>query len=100
MNSMPDDLPDDPVLLKQMLLEAYAARSREQEVKEAYATHIVDLKEQIKLLRDRLFGRKSEQAIDPNMKKSSRRRHAVENASHSRLTCHVSKSSTNCLNTN
>lgn len=66
MNSMPDDLPDDPVLLKQMLLEAYAARSREQEVKEAYATHIVDLKEQIKLLRDRLFGRKSEQAIDPN----------------------------------
>lgn len=66
MNSMPDDLPDDPVLFKKMLLEAYAARSREQEIKEAYATHIVDLKEQIKLLRDRLFGRKSEQAIDPN----------------------------------
>ena len=49
-----------------MLLEAYAARSREQEFKEAYATHSVDLKEQIKLLRDRLFGRKSEQTIDPN----------------------------------
>ncbi len=26
----------------------------------------MDLKEQIKLLRDRLFGRKSEQSVDPN----------------------------------
>ncbi|EPN70141.1 ISPsy5, transposase, partial [Pseudomonas syringae pv. actinidiae ICMP 19097] len=50
MKLMPDDLPDDPVLLRQMLLEA-------QDAKEAYATHIVDLKEQIKLLRDRIFGR-------------------------------------------
>lgn len=49
-----------------MLLEAYEARLREQEVNEAYATHIVDLKEQIKLLRDRLFNRKSEQTVDPN----------------------------------
>ncbi len=56
---MPEDLPDDPILLKQMLLDA-------QEVKEAYATHIVDLKEQIKLLRDRIFGRKSEQMDEPN----------------------------------
>ncbi|WP_406643963.1 hypothetical protein [Pseudomonas quasicaspiana] len=48
---MPDNLPDDPVLLKQMLLESYDARSREQEVKEAHATQIIDLKEQIKLLR-------------------------------------------------
>lgn len=56
---MPEDLPDDPILLKQMLLDA-------QEVKEAYATHIVDLKEQIKLLRDRIFGRKSEQTDEPN----------------------------------
>ena len=39
---------------------------REQEVKEAYATHIVDLNEQIKLLRDRLFNRKSEQSLEPN----------------------------------
>ncbi|WP_339471101.1 IS66 family transposase zinc-finger binding domain-containing protein, partial [Pseudomonas capeferrum] len=66
MISLPDNLPDDPVLLKQMLLEAYEARLREQEVNEAYATHIVDLKEQIKLLRDRLFNRKSEQTVDPN----------------------------------
>lgn len=33
---------------------------------QAYQTHIVDLKEQIKLLRDRLFGRKSEQTVEPN----------------------------------
>ncbi|MDU8333898.1 IS66-like element IS684 family transposase, partial [Pseudomonas syringae pv. actinidiae] len=59
MKLMPDDLPDDPVLLRQMLLEA-------QDAKEAYATHIVDLKEQIKLLRDRIFGRKSEQTVEPN----------------------------------
>lgn len=66
MISLPDNLPEDPLLLKQMLLVAYAARSREQEVKEAYATHIVDLKEQIKLLRDRLFNCRSEQTVDPN----------------------------------
>lgn len=66
MRPLPENLPDDPILLKQMLLESYEARSREQEVKEAYATHIVDLKEQIKLLRDRIFGRKSEQTIEPN----------------------------------
>ena len=66
MISMPDNLPDDPVLLKQMLLETYEARARDQEVKEAYQTHIVDLKEQIKLLRDRIFGRKSEQTVEPN----------------------------------
>ena len=63
MNLMPEDLPDDPVLLKQMLLEAL---SRQQVTAEAYQTHIVDLKEQIKLLRDRLFGRKSEQTVEPN----------------------------------
>lgn len=74
MISVPDSLPDDPVLLKQMLLESYAARAceqsaarvREQEVKEAYTTHIDDLKEQIKLWRDRFFGHKSEQILDPN----------------------------------
>ena len=63
MNLMPEDLPDDPILLKQMLLEAL---SRQQVTAEAYQTHIVDLKEQIKLLRDRLFGRKSEQTVEPN----------------------------------
>lgn len=40
--------------------------ARDREVKDAYATHIVDLKEQIKLLRDRIFGRKSEQTVEPN----------------------------------
>lgn len=64
MISLPDNLPDDPVLLKQLLLEAL---SRQEESAQAYQTRIVDLKEQIKLLRDRLFGRKSEQTIDPNM---------------------------------
>ena len=63
MISLPDDLPDDPVLLKQLLLEAL---NRQEETAQAYQTHIVDLKEQIKLLRDRLFGRKSEQTIEPN----------------------------------
>lgn len=66
MPFMPDNLPDDPVLLKQMLLDKYEARARDQEVNEAYETHTVDLKEQIKLLRDRMFGRKSEQTIEPN----------------------------------
>lgn len=63
MISLPDDLPDDPVLLKRLLLEAL---NRQQESAQSYQTHIVDLKEQIKLLRDRLFGRKSEQTAEPN----------------------------------
>lgn len=63
MISLHDDLPDDPVLLKQLLLEAL---NRQEESAQAYQTHIVDLKEQIKLLRDRLFGRKSEQTVEPN----------------------------------
>ncbi|WP_037006617.1 IS66 family transposase [Pseudomonas asplenii] len=66
MISMPDDLPDDPVLLKQLLLESYAARSREQAVNQAHVSHIDDLKEQVKLWRDRFFGRRSEQTVDPN----------------------------------
>ena len=33
---------------------------------EAYQSHIFDLQEQIKLLRDRIFGRKSEQTVEPN----------------------------------
>ncbi|GFM78084.1 hypothetical protein PSCICM_39030 [Pseudomonas cichorii] len=40
MISMPDDLPDDPVLLKQLLLKSYAARLREQEVNQAYVTAV------------------------------------------------------------
>jgi hypothetical protein len=58
MNLMPDNLPDDPVLLKQMLVQMLGERQVDK-------GHIVDLKEQIKLLRDRLFGRKSEQTVDP-----------------------------------
>lgn len=62
MISMPDDLPDDPVLLKQILLEE---RRIHQVIDQAHYSQVVDLKEQIKLLRDRLFGRKSEQTVDP-----------------------------------
>lgn len=63
MISLPDGLHDDPVLLKQMQLEAL---NRQEEVAQACQAHIVDLKGQTKLLRDRLFGRKSEQAAEPN----------------------------------
>lgn len=66
MIPVPDDLPDDPVLFKQLLLEALTRQAHTQAVAEAHEVHIVDLKEQIKLLRDRLFNRKSEQSIDPN----------------------------------
>ena len=58
---MPDDLPDDPVLLKQILL---AERLAHQAIDQAHHRQIIDLKEQIKLMRDRLFGRKSEQTVD------------------------------------
>jgi len=44
-----------------MLLEAL---NRQEEVVQANQAHIVDLKEQIKLMRDRLFGHKSEQAAE------------------------------------
>jgi len=59
MISVPDDLPDDPTVLKQLLAQLLAERTVDKD-------HIVDLKEQIKLLRDRLFNRKSEQTVDPN----------------------------------
>lgn len=59
MISMPEDLPDDPVLLKQMLAQLLLERTVDK-------GQIVDLKEQIKLLRDRLFSRKSEQTVEPN----------------------------------
>jgi hypothetical protein len=53
MISMPDDLSDDPVLLKQLLAQLLIERTVDK-------GQIVDLKEQIELLRDRLFSRKSE----------------------------------------
>jgi hypothetical protein len=40
---VPEHLPDDPALLKQMLLESYEARTPKQEVKDDYATHFFDL---------------------------------------------------------
>ena len=60
MNLMPENLPDDPLLLKQMLLQMFGERQVDK-------GQIVDLKVQIKLLRDRLFGRKSEQTVDPQI---------------------------------
>ncbi len=55
---MPDNLPDDPLLLMQMIVQMLSERQVDK-------GQIVDLKEQIKLLRQRLFGRKSEQTVDP-----------------------------------
>jgi transposase len=51
MNFVPDNLPDDPELLKQMLAKMQS--------------RVGVLEEQVALLRQRLFGRKSEQAVDP-----------------------------------
>lgn len=51
MISMPDTLPNDPDLLKQMLLQMQSRVSL--------------LQEENTLLRQRLFGRKSEQSVDP-----------------------------------
>lgn len=65
MNLMPDKLSDDPVRLKQLLLESLAQQAKTAEALLAQQGQIVDLKEQIKLLRQRLFGRKSEQTVDP-----------------------------------
>ena len=61
MNLMPEILPDDPVLLKQMLNKMLEQMLSERQL---YKGQIVDLKEQVKLLRDRLFGRKSEQTAE------------------------------------
>jgi hypothetical protein len=61
MNLMPEILPDDPVLLKQMLNKMLEQMLSERHL---YKGQIVDLKEQVKLLRDRLFGRKSEQTAE------------------------------------
>lgn len=54
----PDTLPNDPELLKQMLLEAIDKRQSDQHT-------IQVLQEQVALLRQRLFGRQSEQSVDP-----------------------------------
>lgn len=59
MISSPDNLPDDPSVLKQLLAQLLAERTVDK-------GHIVDLQEQIKLLRARLFSRKSEQTVESN----------------------------------
>lgn len=58
MISMLQDLPDDPVLLKQLLEQMISER-------ESDKGKIVHLEEENALLRQRLFGRKSEQSADP-----------------------------------
>lgn len=57
MISLPDPLPNDPDLLKQMLRDAVVGRQADQDT-------IAQLQEQVSLLRQRLFGRKSEQSWD------------------------------------
>lgn len=57
MISMPDTLPDDPVLLKQLLEQMINERASDK-------GKIVHLEEEVALLRQRLFGRKTEQTND------------------------------------
>lgn len=59
MISPSESLPNDPNMLKQMLLEALAGRQSDRNT-------IQLLQEENTLLRQRLFGRKSEQIADPN----------------------------------
>ncbi|MEE3939254.1 IS66 family transposase [Pseudomonas viridiflava] len=58
MIPMPKDLPDDPSLLKQLLEQMLFEREKSK-------GRIVHLEEENALLRQRLFGRKSEQTADP-----------------------------------
>ena len=104
---MPDHLPDDPAALKQLIAQMQSK--------------VAHLEEQNALLRQRLFGRKSEQAADSttphslfstkpkassnrlprrSMKKFLRQLSVAANASRYQLIYPVSKSSTNCLSTN
>jgi transposase len=59
MISVPETLPDDPILLKQLLLTANVQMSEKD-------GQIERLREQNALLTQRLFGRKSEQTADPD----------------------------------
>ena len=60
---MPESLPDDPVLLKQLLLAKDGQIERLRAEKDA---HIERLREQNALLIQRLFGPKSERSADPD----------------------------------
>ncbi|MDH1493771.1 IS66 family transposase [Ectopseudomonas oleovorans] len=66
MLTMPKTLPDDPILLKQLLLAASAQMSEKDKAITAKDGQIEHLREQNALLLQRLFGRKSEQSPDPD----------------------------------
>ncbi|MGH7261318.1 MAG: IS66 family transposase [Nitrospiraceae bacterium] len=73
MISLPNDLPDDPTALKQLLLlmqQETVSLAREavrlEQQRQDYQQQIIKLQEQNALLIQRLFGRKSEQSIDPD----------------------------------
>jgi transposase len=59
MISMPESLPNGPILLKQLLLSLHEQVSEKD-------GQILQLREQNALLIQRLFGRKFEQTIDPD----------------------------------
>ncbi len=60
---MPETLPDDPEVLKQLLAEVLSSAQQLAKDKDG---QIEQLREQIALLTQRLFGRKSEQTADPD----------------------------------
>jgi len=66
MISMPETLPDDPILLKQLLLSLHEQMSSKDKEITAKDGQIERLREQNSLLIQRLFGRKSEQSSDPD----------------------------------
>ena len=93
---MPKDLPDDPVLLKQLLEQMLSER-------ESDKGKIVRFEEDNALLRQRLFGCKSGRAADPATPQmvlfneaERRRRSDGANASLCPPIFRVSKSFTNC----
>jgi len=63
---MPETLPDDPILLKQLLLSLHEQMSSKDKEITAKDGQIERLREQNSLLIQRLFGRKSEQSSDPD----------------------------------
>ena len=65
---MPDTLPNDPDLLKQLLLQMQSRVSL--------------LQEENTLLRQRLFGRKSEQSVDPQSPRQTPARWVMQCGDH------------------
>lgn len=63
MIALPETLPDDPEVLKQLLAEVLSSAQKLAKDKDG---QIEQLREQIALLTQRLFGRKSEQSADPD----------------------------------